>query len=179
MSGDPTGGGDPRLDGRSNVFLGAILRVGSKSWPVRIRNLSVNGALLDGGHTPKESEKVSIERGSLIASGSVAWSRDGHAGIRFDEVISIADWVKQPGHDGQRRVDMVVAALREGKGDIERARQTRLHRDPKALRQYGIEIQRICECIIELPAMSAELAEEVGKLEAIAQSLLSDCDFSP
>lgn len=162
---------DPRTDPRSNVFLGAILTVRSQSLPVRIRNLSVMGALVDGANPAAEGDQVRLQRGSLAVGGVVAWLGGNQAGLRFDEPITVERWVKPAGHSGQQRVDLVVAALRNDPAASPRDRDSGQKR-PTPLPAYGEELQQICERIAELPEISVALAEELAKIEAIAFALV-------
>ena len=161
---------DPRTDPRSNVFLGAILTVRSKSIPVRIRNLSVSGALIDGAGLAEEGDQVRLQRGSLAVDGVVAWLGGDQAGLRFDEPITVESWVTLHGHAGQRRVDMVVAAIRNDPTVLRERKSSQEH--PTPLPVFGEELQQICERIAELPDISVALAEEVAKIEAIAFALV-------
>lgn len=163
---------DPRGDQRSNVFLGGILRSESTFCAVRIRNLSFKGALIDGPKLPAEGAAVHVQRGSLIAHGQIAWRRDTQAGIRFDEAISVADWVRPTGHAGQRRVDMVVAAVREDIATVTEYQASAEADDLDELQSFGSELHQICESLSELSSMSIELAEAIGRIESIAQALL-------
>jgi hypothetical protein len=102
-----------RAQVRSNVFLAASLVTAGASMSVRVRNLSAQGALLDGESLPVPGSRVRLLRGDLSADGLVAWTGGGPAGIRFAGAIDVAAWVKRLGHPGQQRVDDAVAALRD------------------------------------------------------------------
>jgi hypothetical protein len=162
-----------RLDPRSNVFLGAVLYAGSKSCPVRIRNLSASGALIDGPNLPNDGAKVRLQRGSVCAVGEVAWKRENLAGIRFAEPISVPEWVKPAGHAGQRRVDMVVAAVRDDLTAGAKPESTMGAEDPPSLKLLSQELQQICQTVTDLPNISVELAEAVARIDAVAQALLT------
>ncbi len=172
MNCKPSDAGDPRGDLRSNVFLGATLRAGSKSHPIRIRNLSVNGALIDGSELPDEGANIVLQRGSLSAQGEIAWRRDSQAGVRFNEGVAVGEWVRPTGHAGQRRVDMVVAAVRENVATATERETSGASNCPEPLEMFGNELQRICEVITELPGMTVELAEAIARIESIAHALL-------
>jgi len=80
---DLPGTTDGRIEDRSNVFLSAALVTSSSSVPVRIRNLSSRGALLDGAALPVAGVQVQLVRGMLRANGHVAWQDGSLAGINF------------------------------------------------------------------------------------------------
>jgi hypothetical protein len=172
VCGDAEDSQDPRIDPRSNVFLGAVLCAGIKSWPVRIRNLSSRGALVDGRDLPEEGARVRLQRGSLTANGDIAWQRGNHAGIRFDDALSVAEWVSPTGHSGQRRVDMVVAAVRNEVAADEEPQSSNVGDQLVTPELLSRELQQICQLITDLP-MSVELAEAVSRIDAVASELLN------
>jgi hypothetical protein len=73
-----------------------ILRVGALIGPAGrelclIRNISAGGLMAHvySHHAP--GEKVSVELGSQQIDGSVLWGSESNLGIKFDEVIDVAD----------------------------------------------------------------------------------------
>lgn len=100
---------DARAESRSNVFVIAALYSEAGSAPVRIRNMSRGGALVEGGVLPAEGGEVRLARGSLDVSGTIAWRNRDKAGLKFDFAVCVADWL--PAGDrgsGQQRVDEIV-----------------------------------------------------------------------
>jgi hypothetical protein len=162
----------PRADERSNVFLAAVLYEDSTPHRVRIRNVSIHGALVDGANLPNEGTRVRLERGSLSAHGQVAWVRGDQRGLRFDTSLNVAEWVRPTGHSGQRRVDMAIAAVRD---DIRTASGSYLHSgvhtSPTTLESLSAELRHICEQMTELPGMSVQLAEAIGRIDVIGLAL--------
>jgi hypothetical protein len=159
---------DQRSQGRSNVFLAATLHGGGAPTPVRIRNISVRGALIEGIALPPVGSVVDMVRGELRARAELAWSRGGIAGIKFTDPIDVESWVRRVGHSGQQRVDRVVAALRRP-GSLPADSQTggRL----ESLRSISTALDEVCESLAATGSMSVELGEELVKLDAIAQAL--------
>jgi hypothetical protein len=157
---------DHRSEGRSNVFLTATLQAGGRSSPVRIRNISARGALVDGPALPAIGASVRLTRGSLSAAGQLAWKGAGQAGLTFDGTIDVADWVRRVGHSGQQRVDSVIAALRSGispDGPEAALEET--------LQGISASLDQLCERLAQTPGMSVELGEDLLKLDSIAQAL--------
>jgi hypothetical protein len=155
-----------RSQPRSNVFLSAALIVGTAAVPVRLRNLSTRGALLDGPSLPPAGSRVRVLRGELSADGEIAWQDQSQAGLRFSGEIEVEKWVQRIGHRGQQRVDETVAALRAH----ERAPLTERSGDP-SLAELSEELDRICQRLADSPAMTVELAEELLRLNGLAGSL--------
>jgi hypothetical protein len=156
-----------RSKGRSNVFLTATLDCGGRTMPVRIRNLSARGALVDGNALPPAGTRVRLLRGRLAALGEIAWETNVQGGLKFDADVDVASWVRRLGHSGQERVDGVIAALRSGE-----PRNLKKASAPKeSLPVISAALDQICERLGAHPGMSIELGEDLMKLDAIAQSL--------
>ena len=161
--------GDNRTEGRSNVFLTAALETGAGTTPVRIRNLSSVGALVDGAAFPPAGTKVRLLRGHLKADGEIVWQEKTNCGIRFDHAVTVIDWVQRPGHSGQQRVDGIVAAIRNSDPvprDLQQVREA-----DETLAAISRALDQICERLARTPDMSIELGEELLRLDAIGQSL--------
>lgn len=158
---------DNRAQDRSNVFLAGVLVVGGKTLPVRVRNLSALGALLDGAALPATGARVRLLRGDLSADGEMAWQTDGQAGLRFLREIDVERWVRRVGHPGQQRVDNAVAALRRD----ELAPLGGRGAQQPSLVQISAELEAICERLADSPGMTTEVAEELLRLDALARQL--------
>jgi hypothetical protein len=141
--------GDPRSDPRSNVFLLATIGAGPTSNPVKVRNLSVHGALLEGADLPTGTTAF-LRRGSLRVAGVIAWRDRTHCGIRFQSsaIAHIRGGAAGPG-----------APLFSSRSKQE------------LLASASAELLQISERIAAMPGMSIELAEELMKLDALAHSL--------
>jgi hypothetical protein len=169
MAKDP----EPRESVRSNVFLAAVLTTATGSAPVRVRNLSVNGALIDGASVPGEGSQVELHRGHLSVRGEIAWQAGNRCGVRFHEEIFVREWVQIVGHVGQQQVDLAIASLRNsGTGTIKVA-DIREGPGPQQIDLATIakEIDSICERLANSPKLFVELGEELVKLEAFAERI--------
>ena len=155
-----------RAEGRANVFLGAVLDSGSGSVPVRVRNISPKGALIEGPILPAPGAKIRLVRGTLQATGTLAWEAQGHAGVSFEEPIDVQAWVQGIGHPGQQRVDSLVAAMR--RGDPVRHRSVE-PADPLAGLSRALD--ELCERLVSSKDFPPELGDDLLKLDGIAQSL--------
>jgi len=157
-----------RLEGRSNVFLSAALDSGAKSTPVRIRNISSRGALVDGSPLPQVGTRVRLFRGSLSAAGELAWAGEGQCGVNFDREIDVARWVQRIGHAEQQRVNGVIAALRNS-SPVPNELQHEMRGE--SLPVISAALDQVCERLAKVPGAAVELGEELLKLDTIAQSL--------
>jgi hypothetical protein len=103
-----------RAQTRSSLFLAAVLRSGSQQSPVKVRNMSLNGAMIESPFTPPVGAVVQLIRGSLRADGKVMWSSSDRCGLRFDKEIAIKQWLAPPSKAQQERVDEIVSLVRAG-----------------------------------------------------------------
>lgn len=115
-----TGSEQPRAT-RKNLMLAASIESAGSKAPVRIRNLSETGAMLDGAALPGPGASLLLIRADIQVSASVVWCAGGRCGICFDNVAaSVDEWVTGKraavfaGHQGQARVDAIQNAVRSG-----------------------------------------------------------------
>lgn len=102
-----------RCDKRTNIFLCATLRFDGRVAPVRVRDLSPDGALIEGDVLPERETKVTLERGSVFADATVAWRSATRFGLHFCVPLPVAAW--WPGREVPRTqvdVDWTVAEVR-------------------------------------------------------------------
>jgi hypothetical protein len=90
---DTTPGPEHRLEPRSNIFVIATLYGADGSAPVRIRNMSRNGALVEGGVLPPVGAEVRLCRGALGVTGHLIWLAGRRAGLQFASSIATAEWL--------------------------------------------------------------------------------------
>ena len=105
---------------RKNLLLSATIEAGSLKAPVRIRNLSESGAMIEGAALPDVGSTLILRRSEVEIGAVVIWQTLGRCGIEFDGAASIEEWVggvrqaRRPGSGGQARVDAIQAAIRSG-----------------------------------------------------------------
>ena len=73
---------------RAPLFLRGRLKGNEDTQEVRIRDVSVDGALLDVTHLVPVEEPVTLICGHSCIKGKVAWADDGRIGVKFVEPIS-------------------------------------------------------------------------------------------
>lgn len=73
-----------RRSRRSNVLLTAALETEGEMLPVKLRNLSSEGALVEARQLPAAGKSIVFHRKELSVSGRVAWVNGSHAGVAFD-----------------------------------------------------------------------------------------------
>lgn len=104
---------------RTNLLLSATIEAGSLKTPVRIRNLSESGALLEGAAFPNIGDTLTLRRLDMEIGATVVWRREARCGVRFEGKATVADWklgtwTGTDSNQGQSRVDAIQAAVRSG-----------------------------------------------------------------
>jgi len=84
---DESFNGQNRRQRRSQVFIAAALELSGGSHDVKVRNLSVDGALVEGDHLPVEGSEVVFRRQELNVPARVIWVRAPRAGLAFKEPL--------------------------------------------------------------------------------------------
>ena len=72
-----------RRSRRANVLLAASIETAGTTFPVKLRNLSAEGALVEGDGLPVEGAQVLFRRKELAVESRIAWVHDNQAGIAF------------------------------------------------------------------------------------------------
>jgi len=65
----------------------ATLELSGTALTVKLRNLSAEGALIEGDDLPVEGSKVVFKRLELSVSGRIAWVSESRAGVTFDKKL--------------------------------------------------------------------------------------------
>ena len=72
-----------RRSRRSPVFLAASVEVAGTPQPVKLRNLSEEGALIEGELLPAEGTTTFFQRNDLRLKSRVVWVEGRYAGVAF------------------------------------------------------------------------------------------------
>jgi hypothetical protein len=73
---------------RSRVLLSAMLESSAGRQDVRIRDISIKGALLEAADPPPLGEKVILSCGDTSLKGKVAWHDEVLVGVEFTEPLT-------------------------------------------------------------------------------------------
>lgn len=143
---------DTQRDARTNMFVMATVYAGTESAPVKIRNMSTRGALIEGGVIPAPASKVSLRRGALSIAGEIVWRNGSRAGLKFSSIASVAHWLPK-GQAPQRQVDTIFQELKACGG-------------PKAplMAAWPVAVSTV------------EINDVKNLLEALAEELAEDAD---
>jgi len=72
---------------RSPVLLAASIEVAGAEQPIKLRNLSKEGALIEGDCLPVEGSSTLFKRNELRVNARVAWVHGRFAGIAFEHPL--------------------------------------------------------------------------------------------
>ena len=73
---------------RAPVLLAGTIEVDRRKKPVKIRNFSAEGALIEGDMLPKEGSTSSFARNDLRLKVKVVWVQGRYAGIAFERPLN-------------------------------------------------------------------------------------------
>lgn len=168
----------PHRDMRTNMFIAALLQWGGGSTPVTVRNMSPAGALLEGATLPPPGTPATLTRGSLSASGKVAWTSERRCGLHLTGLLDVACWMARPGNSRQAEIDRAVQHVKAG-GDCLTAAPPPLPAPPfscgaqqlahiKVLEQLVADLG---EALISDPETIIRHSAALQKLDLLAQGL--------
>lgn len=138
---------------RVHLFLVATLYFGRMSNPVRVRNLSATGALVEGASLPQFGETVILRRGALEAHGTVIWSGSGKAGLKFSGLVEVADWLPVKAATRQTQVDQVAFGMKHGGGAVDAVAVPAVH--------HNLSMASV---VVDLEVLQAQLGQLGDKL---------------
>jgi hypothetical protein len=183
---EPAGqaGPESRNSPRSNMFLGATLQGEGSCAPVKVRNMSVSGALVEGDAIPRSGAAVRLVRGGLSVPAFVIWSAHGRCGLEFTASITVGDWLAPPKNMEQQRVDDMVRLVKQGAAPAVSAQPP-----PARAAQLGDELARVRtllertgdslssdEALVERHGSELQSLDICSQtIEAVADALRGDC----
>ena len=77
-----------RRSRRSNVLMSASLELSGVSLPVKLRNLSAEGALVEGENLPVDGAELLFRKAELSLPARIAWVEGNRAGVAFAEPLA-------------------------------------------------------------------------------------------
>lgn len=91
-----------RRSGRSPVLLSAKIEVEGKDVPVVLRNLSSEGALVEGATLPAEGAMTVFTRNDLSIDGRIIWVEGRLAGLAFERRLAREELLRHVPQPRQR-----------------------------------------------------------------------------
>lgn len=87
---DESGNTQNRRSRRSHMLMTATLDYSGRAVKVTLRNLSSEGAQVEGAQLPVEGTALLFRKGDLAVAGSIIWTQGKQAGIRFEQKLDPA-----------------------------------------------------------------------------------------
>ena len=84
---DESGITQNRRSRRSHLLMTAVLEISGCAIQVKLRNLSSDGAQVEGDQLPIEGTGLMFRRGDLAVAGCIIWTKGKQAGIRFEQPL--------------------------------------------------------------------------------------------
>lgn len=84
---DESGITQNRRSRRSHLLMQATLEIAGRAVGVTLRNLSSDGARVEGEQLPIEGAELLFRKGDIAVAGRVIWSRGHQAGIQFERKL--------------------------------------------------------------------------------------------
>ncbi len=84
---DESGITQNRRSRRSHLLMTATLEISGRAVQVKLRNLSSNGAQVEGDQLPIEGTALLFRKGDLAIAGCIIWNKGKQAGIRFEHQL--------------------------------------------------------------------------------------------
>jgi hypothetical protein len=140
-----------RGQSRTHLFVAASLSFGKSTIPVRLRNMSTSGALIEfAGAGPMKNDRILLRRDILEVAGSVAWIDGLRAGLAFDKTVEVTQWMARVGSVGQSRVDEIVAGIRSNSSSRTQASLPAKSDDlARQLQEVHDQLARLSEGLLE------------------------------
>jgi len=107
---------------RTSLFVAATIIVDDQVDPVRVRNMSPGGALLEGAVLPKPGNSFELVRAHLHVSARSMWVCGNQCGVSFGEAVDVAEWMTPNAPTQQQRID---ALFHQARCNVETARKDR------------------------------------------------------
>jgi hypothetical protein len=153
------------------MFVMATLYSDAGSTPVKLRDLSKTGALIEGGAIPVPGTSVILCRGSLRVAGEVVWGGRGRAGLKLSSEVTVSEWLPTGRSLApQQRVDEAVQRLKAASS------RTSLATEPKPGVASALELARakrmietLAEALADDPDILARHGERLQALDLAAQ----------
>lgn len=175
---DPAGespGPNNRDVSRTAMFVAATLVIGGQPNPVRIRNMSVQGALIEGAVLPKPGDQADLVRASLRVSGKAAWTRGNQCGFSFAENVDIGEWMARTTPTHQQWVDAAVHQIRQGVDETPSPQTTRagqaMASDEVRLKAAIALLEQMEETFSDVDELIQRYPEQVQSIDRVLQIL--------
>lgn len=158
---------------RSSMFVSAVMIVGDNKAPVKIRNMSANGAMVESTLAASLGAKVQLLRGSRVAEGTIVWVSKNRLGLRLEPEVLVKDWLASPAKAGQDRVDDIVSLIKAGRAvpPSESADPSVKFESRQPNAQFASDLETVVDLIQELEDDLSSSVDTMTRHESKLQNL--------
>ena len=80
--------------------IAKLTQDGARDQLIRIRNVSAGGLMAEMGHPIEVGAQVELELSSQMIPATVVWTREGTAGLKFDQTVDLGEMLagRKPRH---------------------------------------------------------------------------------
>lgn len=97
---------------RTKLFVAATIVIDGQVDPVRVRDMSPRGALIEGAVLPLAGASLELVRAHLRVSARSMWVRGNQCGVSFEETVDVAEWMTRNSPTQQQRIDALFHRAR-------------------------------------------------------------------
>ena len=148
------------------MFVLATMTAATFSGPIKIRNMSPGGALIEGNALPRIGEQVCLRRGDLAVAGRVVWREAGKAGLRFDDDVQVTTWLPA-GSGKQQQVDRAFDELKAAPSGPLRSATSQIQRTRITARELLDLASALDALADDLAGDAAVVANQASKLQTL------------
>lgn len=112
VEGQSPTGKDGRQSQRFRVLLNAELITTTEEQPVKVRDISRTGAMMEGQRPIAKARDVILRRGNVEIFAEIVWTDGKQCGVQFDEELSEEEMLAFV-HEAARRAAFVPAPFRQ------------------------------------------------------------------
>lgn len=162
-------GFDERVESRTSIFVLAMVHFADGSTPVKIRDMSRRGALIEAPIIPPVGTDIRLCRGGLTLPGKVVWAKEARAGLLFEGFASVSDWLPRKTPPGQQLADQLFQHKRETASvSVTKAATPAIVRSAAVTASDLVDLRRAIEALAEdLADDPAVLAVHGHKLQTL------------
>lgn len=154
---------------RANTLISAMALVGDTGWPVRIRNLSACGAMVESDVKVDVNSSILLTRGQLRVPGKVAWHREGVFGVRFFEPLEFQEWTGTPTKEGIA----TAPAPRDSQTVSDKSDEVLTGRLCEEINYVARAVRAVAECLSEDPILRVRHASSLQEL-CLGEQMLTE-----
>jgi diguanylate cyclase (GGDEF)-like protein/PAS domain S-box-containing protein len=104
---------------RTRLLRNGQLIYRDHAYPVRMRNISAGGAMLEGAPPLEEGAEVALDLGSGPIEAEVRWTRENQTGLQFREAVDIRAITQRPDPKPNPAAMLTPSFLKKDSGDDE------------------------------------------------------------